>query len=39
MARMTVTKYARAKSPPTRRFSAKELAKAQTLAAASIEEN
>ena len=39
MARMTVTKYARAKSPPTRRFSAKELAKAQALAAASIKEN
>ena len=39
MARMTVTKYARAKSPPTKRFSAKELAKAQALAAASIEGN
>ena len=39
MARMTVTKYARAESPPTRRFSAQELAKAQALAASSIEVN
>ena len=35
MARMTVTKYARADSPPIRRFSAKERAKAQTLATSS----
>ncbi len=39
MARMTVTKYARAESPPTRRFSAKELAKAQALATSSIKAN
>ncbi len=35
MARMTVTKYARTDSPPTRRFSIEERAKAQTLAASS----
>ena len=35
MARMTVTKYARADIPPIRRFSAEELAKAQTLATSS----
>ncbi len=35
MARMTVTKYARAESPPTRRFSTEERAKAQTLATSS----
>lgn len=39
MARMTVTKYARAHCPPTKRFSAKELAKAQALAAASTKAN
>ena len=35
MARMIVTKYALAESPPPRRFSAKELAKAQALATSS----
>ncbi len=39
MARMTVTKYARAEIPPTKRFSAKERPKAQVLAASSIEAN
>ena len=39
MARMTVAKYARADSPPTRRFSAQELAEAQAMAASSIEVN
>ncbi len=39
MARMTVTKYARADSPPTRRFSSKELAKAEALTASAIDQN
>ena len=36
---MTVTEYARADSPPTKRFSAEERAKADALAVSAIDQN
>ena len=36
MSRVTTTKYALAESPPTKRFSAKERAKAEALAASMV---